>query len=135
MCLNTVTHRFIRKKKVSCKDGNFQVGWKWVDGNLKQFHFPMQGGGPQRYNIWLTAEEPENVYNKQYSYPMGFHIFKRKKDAVAYQADSSGLIVKVHYQDVLAIGKHYVSYGNNDGICVVANKMKVLKPILKKVKK
>lgn len=63
-----------------------------------------------------------NIVGRYNEYPAGFHIYKNVADAV----DDTGVVVKVIFNDVVAVGKNSKS---DSGDTVIARNMTIIKEL------
>ena len=119
MCLEKITKIY---KKPDPKE---RVGWKLVSYiSIDKTHFDSSCvNKTYKTNRWLKSSG-----SWSFDYPIGFHIFEKKKDAkeiiknsVVFQNDE---LVKVKYRKTVARGIE--SMGGQKSNCIVAKEMKVI---------
>lgn len=116
MCLHTVDSTTRNRKRKG-------VGWKVFNAQDNELYseFYTNGGlqlyeAPIRIGVWLRSKD-----NGKEDYPLGFHIFKIRKDACEW-CDQGQVVKKVHWRDFLAEGQ--LPSGK---LVIVAKEMKILK--------
>lgn len=88
-----------------------------------------------RMSRWLKAIQTPILANDLQYYMSGFHIFKRKKDAMKYLAGSGKdhVLARVAYRNVTSQGLQRI-YGMKksfyDVPCVIASEMKILEKVV-----
>jgi len=122
MCLDRVylTTEFI--------DGEFiGVGYKAVsakNGLLygSDFLKMVDVNNPQ----WLISEA--NDIAKNVGYPIGFHLFINKEDAMKYRMNHSPQVAKFYFRNIIAFGLNESGFSHCKfylATCVVAHEMKL----------
>ena len=88
---------------------------------------PMEQKHPRPLGKWITA----TVYKSVLKYVVGFHIFKKRKDAryvCAYYSNKNYVVCKVHYRKARFLGPVIWSLGweSRETLAIVADKIKIL---------
>ena len=96
-----------------CKIGYKTVD-KYCDGNLWGVFFPTK---PLPQNVWLKEGDyrwgwdkgKKTIQGKDCSYPFGWHVYHRKRDAIKHAKNGCGLdfCVKVAVAEPVAVGYQY----------------------------
>lgn len=122
--------------KVSSEDGDFGVGYQLIGGWDKE-HYSMYDYPtnlpPDRFYFGEWYENVWKIYKTigdGVQYHDGWHIFDKLVDAKAWMNDGNGdschdLLAKIYYQDVLAVGNHWVN-DKRTARCIVAKKIKIV---------
>ncbi len=127
MCLSTVD-------KTEDEILSTGVGYKVFEysNNHKKMYPAIMNGSALRMKVWLKADTSCVLRASDNSlYKSGFHIFKRKKDALMYLSGSgkaSHVICKVEYREAFCEGLQSVSGVISYRLvpCVIASEMKVV---------
>lgn len=127
MCLNKVDDTS------EIEDG---FGYKVFIVSIKgaMYHNIMQCNKALRMDRWHKAIQTPIYSNYHQFYMSGFHIFKRKKDAMRYLAGSGKdhVLAKVAYRNATSEGSQHI-YGRDKSYyvpCVIASEMKILEKVV-----
>ncbi|KKN78305.1 hypothetical protein LCGC14_0351640 [marine sediment metagenome] len=95
------------------------VGYKSVDSKFRPmiFHYS------RSLIVGQTYDDPQDYSLSRHQYRTGYHIFKSKKAAKCYQFDSPGIVIKVRYSKVTAIGLQA------EGEVIVARRITILEEV------
>lgn len=123
MCLSTII------KGAPAPKG---YGWKVVKVNNGRFSYKVRPGSELRFGRWLQANDTILQASDFSTYKSGFHIFDSRRAARDYKNNQSGVVVRVKYRKVVAVGTQSTGRTYN-GVsryskCIIAKQMLVQKP-------
>lgn len=141
MCLAVVNFTKLGKgNKIVSKGGRF-IGYKSF--SIEEVYNLEDNSYTGKYEIqplygmdkipkigqWIKADDSviegdEDEDGNQQDYTSGFHIFSSLQDAIDYQVQHTVFLVE--FEDIVGIGKQSIS---NEGVTVIAKKMKLLRKI------
>jgi len=127
MCLKIIEQKYSIDKPLVVKEKGkkYKIGWKLVKPGRKKTEWEASHQYTRYpYNKWLIEDSDDEIRSDDFkynpkgfdfyeTYPMGFHICKTREDARKYKKEFSdigfkvGSVVKVRYQDIVAIGTQF----------------------------
>jgi len=122
MCLTRVESAYSPPRKLDIPEVGYKIFIKRGDN---YYPYVLTSRGDYIKNQWYKDKVHGDlgaIYKGVY--PTGFHIFKNYMDAYLYKGRTSGVICKVLYDDVVAIGEQ----GTNR-MTIVARKFKIIEEI------